>query len=200
MSIKLPSVRVPGQSSVANLCRGVSRLFVFGSLAVLGLGGVWLLTHPGAEVALMGAATQGGSHEAVGLSYSGLGGFVLLVVQGLLVVGASLAAKGRGRVRKVGLGLLLGWAALWLANGVWLAGVSDQFMRLLGAWILTGAFGATLIRVLIDWPRRETLEREAPKRGPSWVRLRGRGGRDVAPAGEVEASPDLSANPTAQVA
>jgi hypothetical protein len=147
----------------------------------------------------MGASTPGGSHEAVGLSYSGLGGFVLLVTQGLLVVGASLAAaKGRGRVRKIGLGLVLGWAALWLANGVWLAGVSDQFMRLLGAWILTGAFAATLIRVLVDWPRGEALQREAPNRGPSWVR--GRGGRDVAPADEVDETPELSGNPTAQVA
>jgi hypothetical protein len=60
-------------------------------------------------------------HSAVGLTYHGLGGAVLVVAEILIVLGA-LACSLRRRAwwRRAGLIALGGWTLLWLGNAVWL--------------------------------------------------------------------------------
>ena len=60
--------------------------------------------------------------SALGLTYHGLGGAVLVVAEVLVVLGALACSLRRqpARWRRAGLIVLSGWTALWLGNAVWL--------------------------------------------------------------------------------
>ncbi len=73
---------------------------------------------------ILGVNNDGRVVSAVGLTYHGLTGAVIVVFE-LVAVGAALVAAhlANGARRVAGLLVLSAWAVLWLANAVWLRGL-----------------------------------------------------------------------------
>ena len=90
-------------------------------------------------------------HSAVGLTYHGLWGALLVVGEVVIVATATLIGLfGKGWPRGVGFGILVGWNALWLANVIWLRSRgwdNSSEIWLIGAVMLaTVAWAGLLVR------------------------------------------------------
>lgn len=107
------------------------------------------------------------SYDAFGLTYTGIPGLVTATVQ-LLVISAAVAATvlpwpRRPRWRRIGHGILVGWAALWALNLIWLASVDHQLDSTAQAVLLCVLAGCTGYRALMGWsPGRSTKPPDAP--------------------------------------
>ena len=87
---------------------------------VLRFGGA-VVVDPDTTSRIMGVRNDAVITSAIGLTYHGLAGAVLVVTEALAVLAALAAAWfGSGLKRVVGLWLLVGWGALWFGNALWL--------------------------------------------------------------------------------
>jgi hypothetical protein len=60
-------------------------------------------------------------YSAVGLTYHGAGGAILVVVEAIVVLAALwFGLRGRGWKRLAAVFVLVTWTALWLGNAIWL--------------------------------------------------------------------------------
>jgi len=87
---------------------------------ILRFGGA-VVIDPSTTSRIMGVTNDGVVTSAIGLTYHGLAGAVLVVTQ-TLAVGAALAGALllRDRRRVLAIGVLAGWSGLWLGNALWL--------------------------------------------------------------------------------
>ena len=126
----------------------VSLLHLLGAVAVK-------VGDPGTTFKLYHAVVGDVSYDAVGLTYAGVFGLLLLLAQTFTVSGAAVASvlpqPRLRRWRRIGHGVLCGWAALWALNLSWLFTVDsgiDSFAQASLMWLLTGC---TITRAALGW-------------------------------------------------
>jgi len=93
------------------------------------------------------------SYDAVGLTYTGLGGLLSAMAQTALVAAAVLVTvpplRRNARWRRIGHGVLCGWSALWALNLVWLTGLDGHLFA--QATLLCLLCGCTGYRAVTGW-------------------------------------------------
>jgi hypothetical protein len=146
---------VPSRRSLGTFAIAGAWFFIVVSLGHL----VWAVGHKWADPAstfkLYHTIVDGHSYDAWGLTYSGV--FGLLTVMGqLLLVGAAVVASVLPwprtlKLRRVGHGVLVGWAALWALNFMWLASVDHQLVSTAQATLLCLLLGCTGYRATMGW-------------------------------------------------
>lgn len=106
---------------IAILLEVATWLWVARTLAPVALYGGAVLVDPATTSRIMGYRADGQLHSAVGLTYSGWWGAVLVVTEIVLVAGALLLGRASTDwLRRAALGVLVGWTLLWLGNAFWL--------------------------------------------------------------------------------
>jgi len=132
-------------------------LFLIGTLWVVGSEGLGLFRGAvSAERTFHVFSISSGEVDwaSPGLTYTGYPGAVLALVETIVVLGGLiLAFAPRPRLRRIGLGVLLAWAALWALNAIW-------YGQLGGGWLnaaaFTFAFLCTAWVVVARWrPKRK---------------------------------------------
>ena len=86
--------------------------------------------------------------SAIGLTYDGFAGAVLVIVELLVVVwalGGTLSRRAGSR--RLGLAVLVGWTLLWLANSIWMETLThwrhaSMTSVIAGATVVVVAFAA----------------------------------------------------------
>jgi hypothetical protein len=158
---------VPSRRSLKSFAVAGAWFFIIVSLAHL----VWVAGQkwgdPAGATKLYHAVVDGRSYNAWGLTYTGTLGLMLALGQLLLVAaaaGASVLPWPRTlKLRRIGHGVLCGWAALWAINLIWLASVDPQVDSTAQATLLCLLFGCTGYRAATGWsPGRSTTPRGTP--------------------------------------
>lgn len=118
------------------------------------------------------------SYDALGLTYTGLGGLLSAMAQAALVAAAVLVTvpplRRNARWRHIGHGVLCGWSALWALNLVWLAGVDQGMTSFAQATLLCLLCGCTGYRAVTGWtgpsgrPKPGSLPSPPPPPHPEW--------------------------------
>lgn len=94
--------------------------------ALLRYGGAVVL-DPSTTSRIMGVRNGDELFSAVGLTYHGVGGALLVLFEVALVAASALAARfSTGGRRIAGLLVLVGWSGLWLGNALWLRSLGWQ--------------------------------------------------------------------------
>lgn len=144
------------KSDLHKLAIGGAWLFAVCSLVPL----LWLGLEPNTGSSrVFGAEVNGVVHTAWGLAYTGIPGTILLWIE-LLLVSAAIGATAAPakfvptRWRRAGHGVLVGWAALWSAGLVHLAGVNPGFFAVQTLFV-TALLGCTLYRAWLDWSPKD---------------------------------------------
>jgi hypothetical protein len=152
---------VPSRKSLRAFAISGAWFFIVVSLAHLlwAIGQKW--SDPAGTFKLYHAIVDGRSYDAWGLTYTGTLGLLTVLGQ-TLVVAAALAAsvlpwQRSLRYRRIGHGVLCGWAALWALNLIWLATVDLQPYSIAQATLLCLLLGCTGYRATTGWsPGRST--------------------------------------------
>lgn len=119
---------------------------------------------------VFGTELNGVSHSVWGLTYAGIPGAILMWVEFLAVMGAIAATAVPKKWvplkwRRIGHGVLIGWAGLWTAGVMHLAGVNPGFFAL-QAVFLAALLGCTIYRARLEWSDANGST-TAPKGPPS---------------------------------
>jgi hypothetical protein len=120
--------------------------WVLWTLYQVGRFGGAVLVDPSTTGRIMAVRTDDQVHSAVLLTYQGIGGAVLVVVE-LLVVSAALAlsCSTRHALRRAGLVVLCAWALLWLGNALWME-------RLMGGMhVVNTSLLAVVVVITMAW-------------------------------------------------
>ncbi len=93
------------------------------------------------------------THSVWGLTYRGYGGGVLAATEALALLAALwLSTRPADLPRRIGLAVLLGWAAMWLVGGFWVSPAGDG--RAFISAFTVPAFLLTAGRAALCWIRR----------------------------------------------
>lgn len=167
---------VPRRQTLRTLATAGAWFFIVVSLAhvLWATGAQW--SDPAGTSKLYHAVVNDYSYDPWGLTYTGVPGLVTVTVQ-LLVIAAAAAATVLPwprtlRYRRIGHGVLCGWAALWAIDLLWLASVDHQFDTTAQAGLLWVLLGCTAARAVMGWsPRRIAGPPDAPSgdRGDPWA-------------------------------
>jgi hypothetical protein len=158
---------VPSRTSLRKFAVAGAWLFIVVSLGHVLWATGYKWSDPSGTYKLYHAVVGDRSYDAVGLTYSGIGGLTTATVQ-LLVISAAVAATvlpwpRRPRYRRIGHAVLVGWAVLWALNFIWLASVDHQIDTTAQAILLCVLVGCTGYRALVGWsPGRSTSPPDAP--------------------------------------
>ncbi len=122
---------------------------------------------PGETFKLYHTVVDGRSYDAPGLTYTGVTGLVLAIVQAGLILAAALASTlPAGRflaARRLGHAALLGWAGLWTADLLWVAGIDRELDSMAAAMLMSLLMGCTAARAVLGWsPRHGRPPRSIP--------------------------------------
>jgi hypothetical protein len=97
------------------------------------------------------------THRAWGLAYPGATGLMLAVLQaGAVLAALIMSTRPRGRVRKLGHGVLIAWASLWTLDLVHLASLDGRVDSLLQASFMTLLAACTIFRAVRPVGERAT--------------------------------------------
>jgi hypothetical protein len=134
---------------------GAAWFFIVFSLAHL----AWVISvkwaDPSGLTTLYQATVDGETVRAWGLAYSGVFGLLLAMAQFLLIAAATvMSLRRRARTRRIGHGILIGWAALWAINLLWLAGFDMRIDSLGQAVVMCFLLGCTIYRAACTHPSR----------------------------------------------
>ena len=152
---------MPSGKSLKTLAVAGAWFFIVVSLGHL----VWAVGHkwsdPAGTFKLYHTIVDGHSHDAWGLTYSGTLGLLTVMGQALVVAAAAAASvlpwQRSLKFRRIGHGVLCGWAALWALNFIWLASVDHQLVSTAQATLLCLLLGCTGYRATMGWsPGRST--------------------------------------------
>ncbi|MHC5005802.1 MAG: hypothetical protein ACYTGF_00405 [Planctomycetota bacterium] len=162
---------VPSRNSLKAFAVAGAWFFIVVSLGHL----VWAAGHkwsdPAGTYKLYHTILDGHSYDAWGLTYSGTLGLLTVIGQALLVSAAAVASvlpwPRTMKLRRIGHGVLCGWAALWALNFMWLASVDHQLVSTAQATLLCLLLGCTGYRATMGWSpgRSTTFPPEAPTGG-----------------------------------
>lgn len=122
-------------------------------ISLLHLSWAMIALVPGFDrVSLYQAMDGSGSHGAVGLTYTGVGGLLLIWLQIAAVAAATIATfLSRDKYRRIGHAVLIGWASLWLMNFVALAGIDASFDTYARTFVMSILLTGTGYRALRGW-------------------------------------------------
>jgi hypothetical protein len=116
-----PQENVPMRSRITIALAVLVWLWILYTLLVVGLFGGAVVLDPDTTARIMSVRNDNAMASSVGLTYHGLGGAALVVVELVLVAGALLLSfRSRGRARVWAPAVLVLWTALWLGNALWL--------------------------------------------------------------------------------
>lgn len=145
----------PSRATVRGLAIGGAWFFIGVSLLHLlwavivkfgGTGGTFKLYH---------TVVDGVSYDAWALTYTGVLGLLLALVQTMGVTGAAVASTFRRRRllrwRRAGHVVLVGWSLLWALNLVRLALIDHEWISFAQAALLCLLAGCTGYRAVIGW-------------------------------------------------
>ena len=149
--------KVPGPQFL-RLAPGAAWFFIAFSLTYL----VWVVgtkwTAPAGLTTLYQTTIDGEVHAAWGLSYEGAFGLLLAIVQlGVLVAAVLMSLLKTDKWRRVGHGVLVAWAALWMMGLLNLAVEDGTLGTLLQTGVVSLLLGATLYRAVLAFPRRPEM-------------------------------------------
>lgn len=121
---------------------GGAWLFSIGSLFPL----LWLASahSPDGVARVFGTNSGGVDHGVWGLTYSGVIGGMLLWTQILAVIAANVfTLVPNNRLRRIGHGFMIGWAAWWMFGAMYLASIEPVF------WTVQSIFQTTLLGCVV---------------------------------------------------
>ena len=101
-------------------------------------------------------------HRAWALSYGGVTGLILALLQASAVsVAAIMSVRSRLRPRLAGHGILIAWSAIWMLNLIRLAALDMQIDTLCQASMMSMLFACTTVRATTGFlpPRRNKGEK-----------------------------------------
>jgi hypothetical protein len=154
---------------------GGAWLFALGSLIPL----LWLAESygNGGVARVFGHNSNGVDHGVWGLTYSGIAGGLLLWLQIIAVIAANIFTLLRSnRLRRIGHGAIIAWAAWWMMGAMYLATIDPLF------WTVQSVFQTVLLGCVAY---RAARSWNNPPQWPKWMRWRG---STAAASGGVEAS------------
>lgn len=100
---------------------GLTLVWVAYTLYVVGRYGGAVIVDTGTTSRIMGVREGERVFSAIGLTYTGIGGAVLVVLELFIVVAALLLSVSKCSMRRrLGLVLLCLWTLLWLGNSLWM--------------------------------------------------------------------------------
>jgi hypothetical protein len=141
--------------TLASVVAGAAWVFVLGSLFAVAWSIASLLGNPSDPVAIIRTGTASGVFESWGLRYAGSFGIAAAAAQGLVVAAAAVASALPGprfRVpRRVGHGVLCGWAALWAMNFVRITSLDHLLLMRAFAALSCALAACTLYRAVAGW-------------------------------------------------
>jgi hypothetical protein len=161
---------VPSRKSLRTFAVAGAWFFIVVSLAHL----LWAVGHkwsdPAGTYKLYHAVVGDRSYDALGLTYRGTLGLIMVMGQALLVAAAAVASvlpwQRSLKLRRMGHGVLCAWAALWALDLIWLASIDHQVDSIAQATLLCLLLGCTGYRATMGWsPGRSTTPPEAPGGG-----------------------------------
>ena len=122
------------------------------TLYVVGRIGGAVLVDPDTTGRIMGVRSGDHIDSALGLTYHGLSGAALVIVE-LVAVAAALVLTGRKPItwRRLGLVVLLAWTLLWLGNALWMESLSDASHVVRTSNIAAATIVVTVFTIL-RWP------------------------------------------------
>ncbi|MHC4303458.1 MAG: hypothetical protein ACYSW2_03095 [Planctomycetota bacterium] len=162
---------VPNRKSLRAFAVAGAWFFIVVSLGhlVWAVGQKW--SDPAGTFKLYHAVVDGHSYDGWGLTYSGTLGLLTAMGQALLVAAAAAASvlpwPRTMKLRRIGHGVLCGWAALWALNFVWLASLDHHLVPTAQATLLCLLLGCTGYRATMGRPpgRSTSLPPDAPTGG-----------------------------------
>ncbi|UCD74728.1 MAG: hypothetical protein JSV91_13190 [Phycisphaerales bacterium] len=172
------------------LALGGAWFFIVFSLAALT--GVMMakFADPTGSIALYQASEAGHTHGAFALTYNGVLGLVQVMAQ-LVVISAAviMSLSSKDARRRIAHGVLIVWAAVWMCNLIYLAGIEPRFDSVCQAPLMMLLFAGTGYRALRGWRRRPAvqmvLEFPSPAAEPAV------GAADSLISEDVSSSPEL---------
>ena len=137
------------------LYHGAAWFFIIFSLAHL----AWVISvkwaDPSGLTTLYQATADGETMRAWGLAYSGVFGLLLAMAQFASVgLAAIMSVRTRRKTRRIGHGILIGWASLWAINLLYLAGFDLAVDSLAQAALMSFLLGCTIYRAACPYPAR----------------------------------------------
>jgi hypothetical protein len=103
----------------------VAWVFALGTLAIVAYTAwsYWPGTAVGRSTSIMSVTDDDGvTHAWIGLRYAGIPGMVFLLAEVVVLLAALvMSVLSRNRWRRIGHGILVIWAGLWLRNGIYIA-------------------------------------------------------------------------------
>jgi len=145
---------------------GAAWFFIATSIASL----LWVLgsqiADPAGTTALYSTTFGDETWNALGLTYPGPVGLLWALAQ-LIVVGWATWQSVRGGIFKktLGHGVLIGWAAFWAVNLLWLASMNPGVETFTQAAALIGLSACTFVRAVTPYPKR--MEASAARSKPA---------------------------------
>lgn len=134
--------------------------FVLWSVYLVTRYGIATFFDPTTTCRIMAVSTGERMHSAIGLTYHGVGGAVLVAVEVIGVLAAMVLTRSRVTpVRRGALLVVLAWAALWLANALWLGEIAGWRHPVRITFVAVATLAAAVMMVL-RW-RRPVIERAA---------------------------------------
>ncbi len=126
----------------------VAWVFALGTLAIVAYTAwsYWPGTTVGRTASIMSVTDDGVTHVWIGLRYVGIPGMVLLLTEfAVLLAALVMSVLSRNRWRRIGHGILVAWAGLWLGNGIYITSYESGSAWLLPV-ILALTFACTVVR------------------------------------------------------
>lgn len=140
------------------LMTGGAWLFALGTLATLVVLATLHWPIATTQTRIASTTTDGHTYDAFGLTYIGVGGAVLLWTQVILLLSAIIVStRSATWPRRAAHVMLVSWAALWLANGLWLPLMDEgnEVTALAVGGVLGALLVCTVYRARRRWPRPE---------------------------------------------
>lgn len=152
---------------IHNYVIGAAWFFIVASVLHL----TWVVASkwgdPGGAYKLYHTVVDGVSYDAFALTYTGWLGLVWAMLQGAVVIAATLATvapwQWAVKHRRIGHLVLCSWAALWMLNLMRLAGIDHQLGSYAQSALLTALFGATAYRAILGWSPRHNSGSSEPR-------------------------------------
>ena len=132
----------------------VAWVFALGTLAIVAYTAwsYWPGTTVGRSTTIMSVTDNDGvMHAWIGLRYAGIPGMVLLLTEvAVLFAALIMSVLSRSRWRRIGNGILVAWAGLWLGAGIFIASYDGGLVWLLPVFLAL-TFACTVARAT-GWP------------------------------------------------
>ncbi len=145
----------PGRRSLGAFAVGGAWFFIVVSLLRVSWAIAVMWGDPASTTKLYYTVVGDVSYDAWGLTYTGIVGLLLAIVQLLVVTSAAVASTLRSdralKARRAGHLVLCGWSALWALNLIRSAAITLSLDSIAQATLLSVLLGCTVLRASRGW-------------------------------------------------